>query len=185
MNRDPVLPDVLECGLTTVFCGSAVGHTSARLGAYYARSGNRFWAVLWEAGFTDRRLLPAEYRVVSRYGLGLTDLAKHEYGNDSDLSVRAYETDALREKIERYRPCVLAFTAKAPARAFLREQFGCELAPGPEGYGPQLAHIGDTRLWVLPSTSGRARRFWRPDPWHRLARLHRALGRPAPAPPQP
>ena len=174
MNRPDVLPDVLRTGLVTVFCGSAVGFTSARVGAYYARGGNRFWTVLHEAGFTDRRLEPKEYRLVAGYGLGLTDLAKHEFGNDSDLSAEAYQSGALREKIERYRPRVLAFTAKAPARAFLRAQFGARLATGPGGYGLQPQRIGGTRLWVLPSTSGRAQTFWRPQPWHELARFHRA-----------
>lgn len=174
MNRPYVLPDVLRTGLITVFCGSAVGFTSARVGAYYARSGNRFWAVLHEAGFTDRRLDPEEYRLVSGYGLGLTDLAKHEFGNDSDLSPEAYQSDALRKKVERYQPRVLAFTAKTPARAFLREQFDVRLATGPEGYGLQPQRIGGTRLWVLPSTSGRAQTFWQPRPWHQLARFHRA-----------
>ncbi len=174
MSSDPILPDVLERGLITVFCGSAVGHTSARLGAYYARSGNRFWTILHEAGFTDRKLRPEEYRRVLHYGLGLTDLAKHEFGNDSDLSARAYGVQALREKVERYRPHVLAFTAKTPARVFLGEQFGVALASGPDGYGPQPQRVGGARLWVLPSTSGRAQRFWKQEPWHQLARLHRA-----------
>ena len=173
MNDAYVLPDVLRTGLVTVFCGSAVGFTSARVGAYYAQGGNQFWAVLHEAGFTDRRLRPDEYPLVSDYGLGLTDLAKYEFGNDADLSTEAYQSNALRKKIERYRPCFLAFTAKAPARVFLREQFGINLAAGPEGYGPQPHGIAGTRLWVLPSTSGRAKTFWRPQPWHALAAHHR------------
>ena len=36
-----VLPDVLAPGLRIVFCGTAVGVTSAQLGAYYARPGNK------------------------------------------------------------------------------------------------------------------------------------------------
>ena len=42
-----VLPDVLEPGLTVVFCGTAVGATSAQVRAYYAGRGNRFWEVLF------------------------------------------------------------------------------------------------------------------------------------------
>ena len=174
MNPAYVLPDVLRTGLVTVFCGSAVGFTSARVGAYYARGGNRFWAVLHEAGFTDRQLRPDEYPLVSGYGLGLTDLAKYEFGNDADLSTEAYQSNALRKKIERYRPRFLAFTAKAPARVFLREQFGVALAAGPDGYGLQPHAIAGTRLWVLPSTSGRAKTFWQPQPWQELAARHRA-----------
>ena len=182
MNRADVLPDVLRQGLITVFCGSAVGFTSAKVGAYYARTGNRFWHILQEAGFTDRRLSPEEYPQVLGYDLGLTDLAKREYGNDSDLSRNAYRPSALREKIERFRPRFLAFTAKTPARAFFRDQFGATLPTGPEGYGLQPQVVGETRLWVLPSTSGRAQTFWDPKPWHALAKLHRAERHQVPAP---
>ncbi len=38
----PVLPDLLAPGLALVFCGSAVGAVSARLGASYAGPGNKF-----------------------------------------------------------------------------------------------------------------------------------------------
>jgi len=31
-----ILPDVLKLDLKVVFCGAAVGSTSARVGAYYA-----------------------------------------------------------------------------------------------------------------------------------------------------
>ena len=29
--------------------------------------------------------------------------------------------------------------------------------------------IGDTRVWILPSTSGAANGSWRPEIWHRFA----------------
>src|SRR5438105_2649456 len=45
-----ILTDVLREGLRVVFCGTAVGPTSARVGAYYARPGNQFWSVLYEIG---------------------------------------------------------------------------------------------------------------------------------------
>ncbi len=38
-----ILPDVLAPGLALVVCGSAAGTVSARVGAYYAGPGNRFW----------------------------------------------------------------------------------------------------------------------------------------------
>ena len=49
-----VLPDVLERGLKVVFCGTALGPTSAQVGAYYAGPGNQFWDVL----FSVRRDTP-------------------------------------------------------------------------------------------------------------------------------
>ena len=167
----PILEDVLQPGLVTVFCGSAAGNRSARLGQYYAGPGNRFWHILHEAGFTDRRLEPREYREVVHHGLGLTDLAKFEFGNDDQLSSNAYLCSDLREKIERYRPALLAFVAKKPAQRFIREQFAMPVG----NYGLQRVTLGNTRIWVLPSTSARARKYCHEKPWHDLARQHRRI----------
>jgi len=37
-------------------------------------------------------------------------------------------------------------------------------------YGLQPERIGGAAVWVLPSTSGAARRFWDVGPWRELAR---------------
>ena len=164
-----ILPDVLAHGLTTVFCGSAAGPASAHVGAYYAGPGNRFWQTLRETGFTNRRFAPAEFRKILRYGLGLTDLAKRESGVDAALSPDAWDARALLRKIETFRPRFLAFTGKRPAREFLRDRFGADIAD----YGLQARTVGETRIYVLPSPSGKARRSWTTTPWLELAELHR------------
>ena len=88
-----VLPDVLEMGLRIVFCGSAAGTASARAGAYYAGPGNKFWDVLHATGLTPRRLAPASFRTLPRYGLGLTDLCKRQSGPDTGIAM-AYQGGA-------------------------------------------------------------------------------------------
>lgn len=165
-----VLPDVLEPGMTTVFCGSAASSASARQGAYYAGPGNRFWPILFEAGFTSRRFDPPDFRELASLGIGLTDLAKHEAGMDIALSSAAYDSATLLRKIEIFQPRYLAFTGKRPAGIFLLEVLGA----GISGYGRQEAQIGDTEIFVLPSPSGAARRWWSADPWIKLGEIHRA-----------
>lgn len=155
-----VLPDVLQPGLRLVFCGTAAGRRSAAEGAYYAHPGNAFWRTVHAVGLTPRPLRPDEFRCMPRFGIGLTDLAKHHSGNDDQLPAHAFDVDALRRKIEHFAPAVLAFTSKNAARAALG---------GKPDYGWQDARIGDTRLYVLPSPSGQARRAWRIEPWQALA----------------
>ena len=82
-ERRHVLPDVLAPGLRVVFCGTAAGAVAARVGAPYAGPGNRFWWVLHEIGLTPRELRPQEFRELPRYGIGLTDVAKHASGSDT------------------------------------------------------------------------------------------------------
>ena len=156
-----VLPDVLGTGLRIVFCGSAAGAVSARVGAYYAGPGNRFWPTLHRAGLTPRLLAPAEFRTVLRYGIGLTDLCKTESGSDAELSRQTDDAAALSAKIARYEPAVLAFNGKRAARVFL----GAETLD----YGKQVLRIGGTDVHVLPSTSGAARRWWDETFWRRVA----------------
>jgi TDG/mug DNA glycosylase family protein len=158
----PVLTDVLGCDLRIVFCGTAVGAVSARRQAYYAGPGNAFWRTVYEVGLTPRLLCPEEYGIVAQFGLGLTDLAKEISGSDSILSAKHFDRAGLREKIDRYRPGILAFTSKRAAEEFL----GC-----PVGYGPMELRINGTMLFVLPSPSGAARRYWSRQPWEQLAGL--------------
>jgi TDG/mug DNA glycosylase family protein len=163
-----VLPDVLESGLTTIFCGSAASSSSAREDAYYAGPGNRFWTALLEAGFTPYMFKPRDFRELRALGVGLTDLAKHEFGVDASLSSTAYNSELLLEKIETTQPLHLAFTGKRPAGIFLLEILGAVISD----YGLQKAQIGMTKIYVLPSPSGAAVRWWSPDPWIRLGAIH-------------
>ena len=168
-SEEPVLPDTIEPGVVTLLCGSAAGAVSARLGLPYAGPGNKFWPILAEAGLTPRRLSPAGFRELPRHGLGLTDINKTEWGADSDLTGRGDDAEALRAKVEAFRPAILAFTAKRPAQVFLRAAFGV----GRVDYGVQEARLGGTEIHVLPSPSGLAIRWWDPSFWHELGARHR------------
>ncbi|MBJ7353502.1 MAG: mismatch-specific DNA-glycosylase [Thermoleophilaceae bacterium] len=155
-----VIPDVLEFELDVVFCGTAPSATSKERGAYYARPGNRFWPTLFAVGLTPRLLRPEEFRAVSEYGIGLTDVSKTGWGQDADLSSSDFDPDALRSKIVEFAPRWLAFTSKRAA---------AEALGRPTGYGALTDRIEETRLFVLPSTSGLATRFWDIGPWQDLA----------------
>lgn len=167
-NRNAfVLPDVLAPGLRVVFCGTAPGTRSARESAYYAHPGNHFWRSLFEAGLTPRLLVPREFREVLRFGIGLTDVAKHHFGSDAELPRAAFDAASLHRKLARFQPRFVAFTSKNAARA------GLALGSRNPDYGEQPVTIAQTRVFVLPSPSGQARGFWDIGPWRQLAeRIH-------------
>ncbi len=174
--RNPVLPDVLAPNLDVVFCGTAVGEASARAGAYYAGPGNRFWPALHEAGFTPVRLKPQDYRNLLDYRIGLTDLAKRIAGNDVILSRADFDCEGLRQRIDRIRPRILAFTCKRAAQEFtgLRRL----------DYGPlEITAFPETAMFVLPSPSGSACRYWSIEPWRQLRRLVAGSAEPRVVPP--
>ncbi|HEX7341094.1 MAG TPA: mismatch-specific DNA-glycosylase [Rhodanobacteraceae bacterium] len=151
---------MLQPGLAVVFCGTAPSRRSAAEHAYYAHPGNFFWRALFEAGLTPRRLVPHEFTQLPSWGIGLTDLAKRHSGNDDELPKDAFDTAALTTKIHAFQPRLLAFTSKNAAQAMLGHAVG---------YGMQDTTIDRTRLFVLPSPSGQARRFWDIRPWRDLA----------------
>ncbi len=158
------VPDVLAHDLDVVFCGTALGRASAQAKAYYANPGNFFWKAIHGVGLTPTLIKPKDYATVTQHGIGLTDLCKTAYGQDAELPEDAFDTDGLRMKIEEYQPRFLAFTSKTGAAAMLGDFTTAGLK-----YGEQEHRIGDTRLWVLPSPSGQARKFWTITPWQALA----------------
>jgi TDG/mug DNA glycosylase family protein len=162
-----VLEDLLRPGLRLVICGTAAGPRSAAIGAYYAGRGNRFWPTLHAVGLTPRLVAPEDWRSVDAFGIGFTDLAKRAWGMDRDLPPGSFDPRRVRERIERYRPGVLALNGKTAGRAFLGRNT--------LDYGPQAETIGLTAIWVLPSTSGAASGAWTIEPWRAMARM---LGEP-------
>ena len=159
-----VLPDVLAPGLDVVFCGSAVGAASARIGAYYAGPGNKFWPMLFKIGLTPARLDSHHLPDVRQFGIGLTDMAKSVSGSDASLSGDVDDPSAVRTKVKRFKPRVLAFNGKRAAQVFFGDTVG---------YGQQVVTIETTSIFVLPSTSGAAVRFWDETPWFGLAEFLR------------
>lgn len=168
MAPDHFLEDVLARHLKLVVCGMAAGKASAAAGAYYAGPGNRFWPTLHAIGLTPRLLQPHEYREVLTYGIGLTDVAKDQSGADAELDLGRVDPRPLRAKILRCQPAILAFNGKGAAQVFLGVR---RVATG-----LQEESIGRTRLFVAPSTSGLATRYWRQEVWRELARLVRGTG---------
>ncbi len=158
--ENQLVPDVLGPDLDVVFCGTAPSAASFAAHAYYAKPGNRFWPTLHRIGLTPRQLAPTEFACITGYGLGLTDVCKTEYGQDADLPAGAFDAAQLREKIEHFSPRYLAFTSKRSAEETLGRRVD---------YGLQPETFASTELFVLPSTSGLATRFWDESWWQQLA----------------
>lgn len=143
-----------------VFCGTAAGAASAKARAYYAGPGNAFWQALHLTGLTPVELVPAEFERLPEYGIGLTDICKVSYGSDAEVGMAEFDVAGLQERIAGAEPAFLAFNGKNAARGALERDVA---------YGLQDEQIGGAAVWVLPSTSGAARRFWKIGPWQELA----------------
>jgi len=146
MSSSPVVPDVLAPGVRVVFCGINPGRVSAAARAPFANSRNDFWRLLHAAGFTPRLLEPQEAAELVRYGIGLTNAARRTTRGSADLRRADFAGAAERlEEIARsLRPVAIGFVGKIAYTG----PFG-----GRVEHGLQEARLGETALFVLPSTS--------------------------------
>lgn len=140
------VPDVLAPALTAVFCGINPGRVSAAAGAHFANPRNDFWRLLHDAGFTPRLLEPSEQHQLLQLGLGVTNAALRTTRGSGDLRSADFAGAAARlERIAlELRPRAIGFVGKEAYRGAFRER--------PE-LGPQERRLGETALYVLPSTS--------------------------------
>lgn len=166
-----MLKDVLTENLNVVFCGTAKGRASALKGFYYAGPGNKFYGILYDAGFTSKKLIPADCYEINKYSIGLTDLVHTEFGNDNEISSDSYEVDLFIAKMKKYSPRFIAFTSKKAAAFAL----GYRGVTSFIDYGLQSETIGSSKVFVLPSTSGSGRKYWNDKHWFELKKLVDAM----------
>jgi len=147
------LPDILNTGLSVVFCGINPGMGSARGGRHFANRSNRFWRVLHASGFTSKEILSADACSLLDYGCGLTSAVERATVSASELKPLDFINGRpdLERKMQRYRPKYLAFLGKVACSAILN--------PREIPWGSQSARLGGTPIWVLPNPSGLNRAF--------------------------
>jgi TDG/mug DNA glycosylase family protein len=140
------VPDILGPELTVVFCGINPGLRSAAAGEHFANPRNDFWRLLADSGLTPRLLRPAEQWTLLELGYGLTNAAPRTTRGSGDL--RRGDFAGAAERLERIaaelRPGGIAFVGKAAYTGAFGE---------PAALGLQERRLGDTWLFVLPSTS--------------------------------
>jgi len=143
------VPDYLRPGLKLVIVGINPGLRSGASGHHYAYPGNHFWPLLHASGLIPEPLSYAEDHRVLEFGIGLTNLCDRTTHEASDLTPEelALGAEALRAKLLLYQPKVTCFNGIGIYEAFAGRK---KVAPG-----PQPERLGETLLYVVPSSSGR------------------------------
>ncbi len=118
------------------------------------------------AGFTARLLEPSEQFELLQHGLGVTNAAPRTTPGSGDLRKSDFAGSAhrLEELARRHKPAWIAFVGKEAYRGAFGER--------PQ-LGEQERRFGDTRLFVLPSTSPANAAV----PWMERLRWFRELAR--------
>ena len=159
------VPDVIAQDLRVLFCGINPGLYTAAVGHHFARPGNRFWKVLYDAGFTERLLSPFDERELLKGGYGVTNVVPRATAT-ADLLTREEIVKGgkqLTVKVNRYTPKILAILGLGAYRTAFNQPKAT--------VGRQEEKISDTILWVLPNPSGLNANYQQKE----LARLFREL----------
>jgi TDG/mug DNA glycosylase family protein len=94
----------------------------------------------------------------------LTDVAKKVSGLDASLRSGDFDVKGFTERIALAEPRIVAFNGKKAASIVL----GRRTKDVP--IGRLTIRLGSSEVYVLPSTSGAASRYWTIEPWLELAR---------------
>ena len=159
------LPRYLRPGLRAVFIGANPSVYSAEAGHYYARPGNAFWRQLSKSGLVERTTGPEDDGLLmDEAGIGFTDLCSRPTVRAGELT-RAEIIDGvhrLHGELLENQPQVAVFNSRDIYQQFGRHILGLSAKNlAARQYGPQPEQIGETILWVIPSSSGLASK------WHR------------------
>lgn len=161
----PLLLDILEPGLITVFVGTNPGIRTATAGHAYAHPSNLFWKLLHSSGCTDIRLLPAnDVDLPKWYAMGNTNIVERPSKDAAELSKSemAAGTPVLEEKFRKYRPESVCIVGKGIWEAIWRWRYKREIRKDEFKWGWQddKERMGKDDDWngaavyVTSSTSG-------------------------------
>jgi TDG/mug DNA glycosylase family protein len=151
-----LLKDRIRLPVRVLLVGINPGIRSSQVGHHFAGPSNRFWKLLYDSrlvpeplGFVDDVRLP-------EWGFGITNLIPRPTPGIDSLGPDEYVAGAkaLRRKIRRVKPEMVAFIGVT----LFRSVFGIR-AGQPVALGPRDERIEGARIFVLPNPSGRNANF--------------------------
>lgn len=152
--RDATVDDLIGPDPRLVFVGINPGLWTAATGTHFAHPGNRFYPALLRAGIIEREIdrsagFTSDDRVhLTERGVGITNLVMRATARASELDREELEQGgkAVRVKIERWRPRVVAFAGITAFRqAYARPRASA---------GRQEEMWEGAAVWVVPNPSG-------------------------------
>ena len=177
-----VLRDRVRPPVKVLFVGINPGIRSAAIGHHFAGYSNRFWKLLFAARLVPEPIGPEDDRRLPEWGFGITNLVPRPTPGIDTLTLREYVDGerALRRKVRRWKPEIVAFVGVTLYRAVFEKGTGVVLnrrTPREKGTGVflndsakktpvpfspcglQRERFEGARVFVLPNPSGRNANF--------------------------
>jgi TDG/mug DNA glycosylase family protein len=152
----PPLRDCIRRPVRVLFVGINPGVRSALTGHHFAGYSNRFWKLLYESRLVPEAITYEHDRRLPEWGFGMTNLIARATPGIDTLRPAEYVAGAaaLRRKVRRVKPEVVAFVGVTLFRAVFARK-----AAEPIALGPQPELFEGARVFVLPNPSGRNANF--------------------------
>lgn len=151
------LKDRIGPGVRVLFVGINPGVRSATIGHHFAGYSNRFWKLLYAARLVPVRLKAEDDDRLPEFGYGITNLVPRPTPGIDTLRPDEYAAGlgALRRKVRRWRPAIVAFVGVTLFRAVFKLPAGRTVSLGVQ----KDARFEGARVCVLPNPSGRNANF--------------------------
>ena len=155
--------------MRVLFVGINPGIRSAQTGHHFAGYSNRFWKLLYDARLVPEPIGTEDDVRLPEWGFGITNLIPRATPGIDTLRPDEYVTGtrALRRKVRRWRPKVVAFVGVTLYRVVFGRRSAEPVGPptprlrraSPKrrggGLGLQIEEFEGARVFVLPNPSGR------------------------------
>lgn len=158
----------------TFICGTS---KSLDEKGYYIKEQDKFWGSIKESGLTDSQLSPFDYKQFEKLGFKFTDLInaeEHIISQDKFITPDHVKSglENFNKLLNRHQPKRILFHGKKAADWFLRDQIGLKIHSVKNytitkdlAYGRQHFKFTDISVYILPSTSGSANKYWNKRQW--------------------
>ena len=150
------LQDIIKPDLDVVFVGINPSLMAAHTGRYYAGPGNHFYKLLYESKLVPEPITYKQDVELLQYNIGLTNIVARATRSSADLSKSEIKKGAMivHDKLKKYKPKVAVFNGKC-----IYVEFADNFNNSSFRFGLQPSKVGDTSLWVVPSSSARCANF--------------------------
>src|SRR5215475_13518271 len=163
------LEDRIGPGILVLFVGINPGVRSATIGHHFAGFSNRFWKLLFDARLVPERLRAEDDARLLEFQYGITNLVPRPTPGIDALRPSEYVEglEALKQKVRRWRPAVVAFVGVTLFRSIFGIRSGQPVSLGLR----RRERFEGARVFVLPNPSGRNANFSYADMLRAFRRL--------------
>lgn len=156
----------------TVICGTS---KSRNENGYYIKERKKFWGTIYKAGITNELISPYDYKKFEKLGFQFKEIVPLIITQDKYIDFDNYKlleyVKKFSHSLEEIKPKRVFFHGKKAAHWFIQFRLKGKVTKNSYSmttnrkYGLQTDLNMDFDIYILPSTSGQAAKYWNQNIW--------------------